>query len=171
MIKDMELKTTDSRLVLEFSTASYEDTLAAAAVLSKGRKERLPLFLNGGLGAGKTCFVKGLARGAGIPEDEVTSPTFVILREYRGMLAHADLYRITDAEELFYSGFSDSLETMPIVAVEWAERVDLSEWIEDYLEVNISTDDELGFDFRRFEIISHGMDDFLSSCYEGLQKI
>lgn len=168
MIKDAIIEKENIGLVLSFSTTSYESTLDAADLMSGLKIERLPIFLNGGLGAGKTCFVKGLARGIGIPENEVTSPTFVILKEYRSLLAHADLYRITDSEELFYSGFSDSLESFPIVAVEWAQRADLSEWIEDYLEVNIATDDTLGFDFRRFRIVSHGMDSFLRTYYNEL---
>lgn len=86
----------------------------------------LVIALEGGLGAGKTVFVKGLARGLGIDPAGVASPTFVIASEYdaaRGRrLVHLDLYRVGSADELESAGFLDLLADSSVVAVEWASR-------------------------------------------------
>jgi len=88
------------------------------------------VLLSGELGAGKTAFVRGLARGLGADPDEVASPTFVLLTSYPGRLTlhHADLYRLRgDGDELELG-----LEELPgprgVLAVEWAERLRLSPW-------------------------------------------
>ena len=88
------------------------------------------MLLTGELGAGKTAFVRGLARGVGADPDEVASPTFVLLTSYPGRLTlhHADLYRLRgDGDE------SDlGLEELPgsggVLAVEWAERLQRLPW-------------------------------------------
>jgi len=81
--------------------------------------------LVGDLGAGKTQFVRGLCRGAGVPDDEVSSPTFAIVATYRGRLPihHADLYRIGDDDELYATGFHDLVGGPGATVVEWADRV------------------------------------------------
>jgi tRNA threonylcarbamoyladenosine biosynthesis protein TsaE len=88
------------------------------------------VLLTGELGAGKTCFVRGLARGLGADPDEVASPTFVLLTAYPGRLVlhHADLYRLRgdgDEREI-------GLEELPgpggVLAVEWAERLREPRW-------------------------------------------
>lgn len=82
--------------------------------------------LVGELGAGKTCFVKGLAYGVNAtPFDEVSSPTFAILHEYQGKipLYHFDAYRISDNRELATIGFDEYLEAGGIVVIEWADRI------------------------------------------------
>ena len=79
----------------------------------------------GDLGAGKTAFTRGIARGLGIPEG-VTSPTFTIVNEYEGgrlPLFHFDLYRLGDPEELFDIGWEDYLARGGVCAVEWSENV------------------------------------------------
>ena len=79
----------------------------------------------GDLGAGKTAFTRGIARGLGIPEG-VTSPTFTIVNEYEGgrlPLFHFDLYRLGDPEELFDIGWEDYLARGGVGAVEWSEIV------------------------------------------------
>lgn len=81
------------------------------------------LALVGGLGAGKTRFVKGLARGAGYP-GEVTSPTFALVHEYRGgrlPVFHFDLYRLKDADELLAIGWDEFFDEPGIVVAEWAD--------------------------------------------------
>jgi tRNA threonylcarbamoyladenosine biosynthesis protein TsaE len=81
------------------------------------------LLLHGDLGAGKTAFVRGLARGIDASPDDVTSPTFTLMQTYRGRLTlvHVDLYRLTP-EEVAGLGIEDSTEDPAVVAVEWAER-------------------------------------------------
>src|SRR5262245_35220064 len=81
--------------------------------------------LRGPLGAGKTCFVQGVARGLGVdPSLSVTSPTFTLIGEYpaRIPLRHADFYRIESEERLFEIGFDDLLDGRGALLVEWAER-------------------------------------------------
>ena len=105
------------------ATEGAARALARALVEQPGRG--LTLGLAGPLGAGKTHFVKGLAAGLGIDPGEVSSPTFVIVNQYRAgerLLAHVDLYRLQSAEELEDAGFLDLLLPAAVVAVEWADR-------------------------------------------------
>ena len=78
----------------------------------------------GDLGAGKTAFVRGMARGMGL-DCRVSSPTFTIVNEYLGQreLIHFDMYRLSDADELFDIGWEDYLIRGGVCAVEWSERV------------------------------------------------
>ena len=82
------------------------------------------IALYGELGAGKTAFVRGLARGLGI-EDAVVSPTFTIVNEFAGKreLFHFDMYRLSGADELFDIGWEDYLGREGVCAVEWSENV------------------------------------------------
>src|SRR5687767_4873239 len=109
------------------------------------------ILLSGDLGAGKTAFVRGLAEGLGLDPDDVTSPTFTLVHEYRGgrlPLVHVDLYRL-DRAELDEIGLDQDLAATGITAVEWAER--LTRPISDALRVNII---DQGEDLRSIEIYS-----------------
>ena len=106
-------------------TASEAETRALAARLAATLPAGSVLLLSGDLGAGKTAFVRGLAEGLGLDAEEVTSPTFTLVHEYRGgrlPLVHVDLYRL-DAADLDEIGLDPDLAAAGIVAVEWPERL------------------------------------------------
>ncbi|MEO7273688.1 MAG: tRNA (adenosine(37)-N6)-threonylcarbamoyltransferase complex ATPase subunit type 1 TsaE [Vicinamibacterales bacterium] len=105
-------------------TSSEAETSAAgerfAATLGPGAV----ILLTGQLGAGKTAFVRGLAAGLGAAADDVSSPTFTLIQEYRGgrsTLHHVDLYRLT-AIEIADLGLDELISGDAVVAIEWAER-------------------------------------------------
>ena len=109
-----------------FITNGPEETEALGARLARALGPGAVVAFTGDLGAGKTAFVRGLARGLGIP-DRVTSPTFTIVNEYEGgrlPLFHFDLYRLGCADELFDIGWEDYLARGGVCAVEWSERME-----------------------------------------------
>jgi tRNA threonylcarbamoyladenosine biosynthesis protein TsaE len=111
------------------------------------------LLLSGDLGAGKTAFVRGLAEGLGIDPDDVTSPTFTLVHEYRGgrlPLIHVDLYRL-DRADLDEIGLDQDLAATGVVAIEWSER--LSRSIPGAVTVSIA---DLGGDERSIDITPPG---------------
>lgn len=104
---------------------SEAETRAIAAALAPTLLPGAVVLLSGDLGAGKTAFVRGLAEGLGLDPDEVTSPTFTLVHEYRGgrlPLIHVDLYRL-DRAELDEIGLDQDLAGQGIIAIEWAERL------------------------------------------------
>lgn len=108
------------------------------------------IALHGPLGAGKTCFVRGLATGLGLDAAQVSSPTFIICQEYRSpggsSLAHVDAYRLSDPVELETIGWEELLDAPDVVvAVEWAERI-ASAMPEGVIDVRI---EPVGADARR----------------------
>lgn len=106
-------------------TTSEEDTSAVAERLARALRPGDVLLLFGDLGAGKTAFVRGLARGLGASADDVSSPTFTLIQEYRSpsglLLQHVDLYRLAPAE-VDDLGLDELIGGDAIVAIEWAER-------------------------------------------------
>jgi tRNA threonylcarbamoyladenosine biosynthesis protein TsaE len=104
-------------------TGSEEETSAAGQRLAARLRPGDVLLLHGELGAGKTAFVRGLAHGLGAPRDEVSSPTFTLIQEYRGRvtLYHVDLYRLNSIEAGDL-GLDELVARDAVVAVEWAER-------------------------------------------------
>jgi tRNA threonylcarbamoyladenosine biosynthesis protein TsaE len=126
-------------------TASAEETLAAGRGLARELRPPLLVFLSGDLGAGKTTLAKGIISGLGVArEDEVTSPTFTLVHEFRGPVRvfHIDLYRIEGHADLLTLGLDDIFAAPAIALIEWAEKWTLpSDW--PVLRIHLSVlDDE-----------------------------
>ena len=110
---------------MELLSHSPEETEDIGARLAQRLEPGAVVAFTGDLGAGKTAFTRGLARGLGIP-DRVTSPTFTIVNEYEGgrlPLFHFDMYRLGSADELFDIGWEDYLRRGGVCAVEWSENI------------------------------------------------
>lgn len=110
---------------MEYVSNSPAETEALGAALAGRLKPGAVVAFSGDLGAGKTAFVRGMARGLGICE-RVTSPTFTIVNEYEGdrlPLFHFDMYRLSSSDELFDIGWEDYLARGGVCAVEWSENV------------------------------------------------
>jgi tRNA threonylcarbamoyladenosine biosynthesis protein TsaE len=127
---------------LELSTRTPEETRKVAAALAELLVPGDVVSLTGDLGAGKTCFVQGAARALGV-EDAVASPTFVLVREYRGDLPvyHVDVYRLDRLQEVIDLGFEDLLDPSGVVFIEWGDVIDAL-LPDSYLEVRLTTGDE-----------------------------
>ena len=110
-------------MTLDLLTNSEEETEAAGERLASSLAAGDVVLLYGDLGAGKTAFVRGLARGLGASPDDVSSPTFTLIQEYfgRATLYHVDLYRL-EPPEVDDLGLEDLVSGDGIVAIEWAER-------------------------------------------------
>lgn len=126
---------------MEFYTASAYETEELGARLGRQLRPGAVIAFYGDLGAGKTAFTRGLARGLGIV-DPITSPTYTIVNEYSGKipLFHFDMYRLTSSEDLFDIGWEDYLTRGGVIAVEWSERVE--DALEDALKIDIRRDPE-----------------------------
>ena len=112
----MIAETTTSEAVTRAMARRLAGTLGPGAVL----------LLHGDLGAGKTAFVRGLAEGLGVPEEEVSSPTFTLVHEYRGgrlTLHHADLYRLPEGSASLEELGLDETAEDGVLAIEWPERL------------------------------------------------
>ena len=110
---------------MKFITHSREETENLGARLADALTVGAVVAFTGGLGAGKTAFVSGMARALGV-EERVTSPTFTIVNEFEGgrlPLFHFDMYRLGSADELFHIGWEDYLTRGGVCAVEWSENV------------------------------------------------
>jgi len=132
-----------------FTTNSPAETEAVGAALGKILQPGTVIAYRGDLGAGKTAFTRGLARGLGCT-DLVTSPTYTIVNEYLGgkmPLFHFDMYRLRSSEDLFDIGWEDYLDRGGVCAVEWSENVD--DAMEGAVYITI---EKLGEDTRRITI-------------------
>ncbi len=110
---------------MEFITNSPIETEKVGEALGKALQPGSILAYEGDLGAGKTAFTRGLARGLGAKE-QVTSPTYTIVNEYlsgRMPLFHFDMYRLASSDDLWDIGWEDYLERGGVCAVEWSENV------------------------------------------------
>ena len=132
-----------------FTTSSPAQTEAVGEKLGKVLKAGTVIAYRGDLGAGKTAFTRGLARGLGCTES-VTSPTYTIVNEYltgRMPLFHFDMYRLRSAEDLWDIGWEDYLDRGGVCAVEWSENVE--DAMEDTILVTI---EKTGEEARRITI-------------------
>ena len=140
---------------MEFLTNSPEETEAIGAALGKIATPGTVIAYRGDLGAGKTAFTRGLARGLGYTEP-VTSPTYTIANEYLGgrlPLFHFDMYRLASSDDLWDIGWDDYLDRNGVCAVEWSENV--ADALEDAILITIH---KTGENSRRIEI--EGGDNF-----------
>ena len=134
---------------MQFITNSPMETEAIGAALSKILTPGSVIAYRGDLGAGKTAFTRGLARGLGYAEP-VTSPTYTVCNEYLGgrlPLFHFDMYRLRSADDLWDIGWEDYLDRNGVCAVEWSENVE--EALEGAITVNI---EKTGEESRRITI-------------------
>ena len=134
---------------MEYITGSPEETEAVGAALGRVLTPGSVVAYRGDLGAGKTAFTRGLARGLGCT-DTVTSPTYTIVNEYlsgRIPLFHFDMYRLRSSDDLWDIGWEDYLERGGVCAVEWSENV--ADAMENAVTVNL---EKLGENTRRITI-------------------
>ena len=134
---------------MTFLTNSPAETEAVGAALGKIIPPGMVVAYRGDLGAGKTAFTRGLARGLGYT-DMVTSPTYTIVNEYLGgriPLFHFDMYRLHSSDDLWDIGWEDYLERGGVCAVEWSENV--ADALEEPLVITI---EKLGEDSRRITL-------------------
>ena len=134
---------------MDFITHSPEETEKIGQALAKNLQPGTVLAYRGDLGAGKTAFTRGLARGLGCKET-VTSPTYTIVNEYLGgrlPLFHFDMYRLASSDDLWDIGWEDYLEREGVCAVEWSENV--ADAMENAITVTI---EKLGENTRRITI-------------------
>lgn len=130
---------------MEYITRGETETEELGERLGKTIRPGTVIAFTGDLGAGKTAFTRGLARGLGVT-DRVTSPTFTIVNEYEGgrlPLFHFDMYRLESSDELFDIGWEDYLHRNGVCAVEWSEKV--SDALSGAMEIDIrrgETDNE-----------------------------
>ena len=134
---------------MKFITHSPEETEKIGEALAKSLQPGTILAYRGDLGAGKTAFTRGLARGLGCKET-VTSPTYTIVNEYLGgrlPLFHFDMYRLASSDDLWDIGWEDYLDREGVCAVEWSENV--QDAMEDAITVTI---EKLGETTRQITI-------------------
>lgn len=137
------------------TTASATDTQDLAAAIAQLSQAGDVLVLVGEMGAGKTAFAQGFARGLGIVE-QVTSPTFTIVREYSGgrlAMHHLDVYRLDQLREVSELGVAEMLDERAVMLVEWGDAV-LPVLGDQYLEVRIDFGEE--DDDRTLGVSCHG---------------
>lgn len=131
---------------MKFLSHSAKETFAFAKRVADKLKGGEIILLNGDLGAGKTTFTKGLARALGVKET-VTSPTFTYVKEYDGRLTlyHFDMYRVSDADEVYELGLEEYFYKGGVVVVEWNRFND----VRNPIIINVKS---LGGNLREFEI-------------------
>ena len=147
------------KLNYTYRTNSAEETIALGREIGKRLHGGDIIAYRGGLGAGKTTITRGICEGMGLG-DEVTSPTFALVNEYRKKdckvsLIHFDMYRITSGEDLDTTGFYDYMDDDAVLAVEWSENID-DDLPDDCIRITI---DRIADDERRLTIETCDGDD------------
>lgn len=134
------------------TTFSEDETFALGKRVAGSLQPGTFVLLHGDLGAGKTAFVRGMAAGLGGSPDDVSSPTFVLIQQYKGRLplVHVDLYRLDSAAAVDDLGLEE-LASGAVMAIEWAER--LPRVLDGSLTVKI---EDLGGDSRRITLGTQG---------------
>lgn len=107
---------------MEYLSKSVKDTLKIAESYAKTLKKGDVVLLNGEMGAGKTAFTKGLAKGLNI-KDEITSPTYAYMNDYDGVLYHYDCYRLSSGEDAEALGLTDYFYMGGVCVIEWGENI------------------------------------------------
>jgi tRNA threonylcarbamoyladenosine biosynthesis protein TsaE len=140
--------------MFEFVAKSEADTEHLGAALAGALPGGTTVALIGTLGAGKTRLVQAFAAAHGVPADEATSPTFVLVNEYQGRLPiyHFDAYRLRDDDEFIELGPDEYFESSGVTFVEWADRVERCLPAE-YLEIRCEATGETE---RRFTLVGRG---------------
>ena len=136
-----------------FISHSPADTEALGEKFGRAAQRGWVIALSGDLGAGKTQFVKGLARGLGTSA-RVHSPTFTLVAEYDGgrlTLFHLDLYRLETREQILSAGIEEFLQTDGVAVIEWAERISdsrlsITGWKQARIEITGETDRKIIYD-------------------------
>ena len=135
-----------------FKTHSPEETQEIGVKIGRQLNPGDVVALIGDLGVGKTCLTQGIARGAGVYQDQtVNSPSYILINEYEGKIPvyHIDLYRLERVEDIVDLGLEEYLEGDGICVIEWADRMD--ELLpENYIQVKIAGEDEFT---RAIEIV------------------
>lgn len=111
----------------EYITNSVSETVELGYKLGSILNDGCVIAYFGPMGMGKTAFTHGLAKGLGIDEKLVSSPTFALVHEYKGLkrnLYHFDMYRISTWDDLYSTGYFDYLDAGEILAVEWSENIE-----------------------------------------------
>jgi len=131
-------------VLVEIASESAEQSFALGMAVGKEAGEGDVFALSGELGAGKTCFTGGLARGIGVNENyAITSPTFTLINEYPGRCRfyHFDVYRLNEIDELVDLGYDEYMSAKGVIAIEWAEKIK-NALPEDTISVNFTYIDE-----------------------------
>ena len=130
---------------------NLEETLILGAKLSRKLNPKSIVLLQGPIGAGKTSFVQGIAKGLSI-SDDITSPTFALSHHYKSgkiPLIHLDLYRlknISSAKEVFFSEEEEAIQNKAILVIEWPEFIE--PLLENYWKIEISYAKDSGRNFK-----------------------
>ena len=139
--------------VEKYETFSSDETFELGVKFGEKAEAGSVYSLDGDLGAGKTVFAKGFAKGLGITEN-VSSPTFTIMQIYEGgrlELYHYDAYRIEDPMEMEEIGYTDYFYGKGTCLIEWADNI--REYLPEHITtISIERDNDKGFDYRRITV-------------------